>query len=369
MAEQTPQPTLPFEAGDVPALRRELLDWVRDGRGLRFHGAMSHSAGSMMGRPDLDGHPAMMRAYAEMVCEQETRTLCGAELYYVTAEMTKLVRAAAADLPAFVPDAADFPTPRGLIVFGAPLVSYRRPERGAVLVEGHLAVDFRAQPYDEISVVACTWGPYDSGGKWPHGGVWMSFYRSRAEMLANLRYERVREGIRADHARLVPDNEYGIQYVKDDQAKRARLEEDLAAKDGPAWTSHWAKHLLATLLLMRQPLVYQRTEPIRRGLRRQLERSGLPAGPIQILDARPRRYETTPRDDQPGGQECEETGRRIGVRFPVRGFWRQQWYPSRGVHRPKWIDPHWRGPEDAPIVHIDRVRVLRQHSTQEAHRG
>lgn len=353
-----------FHPGDVPALRRELLDWLGDGRGLRFHALMSHSAGSMMGLPHLDGHPHVMRTYAEMVVAHETRTLRAADLYYVTPEMTELVRAAAADLPAFAPDPDDFPTPSGLIVFGTPLVSYQRPEHTAAVVDGRIVTGLApGADHEEIGVSACTWGPFNAAGKWARGGVWMSFYRNRAEMLANILDERIRDGIRADNPRLVPDNEYGIQYPTSDE-QRDRLEQELAAKDAPAWTSYWAKHLMATLLLMRQPLVYQRTEPVRRGLRRQLERAGYPSGGIRILDARPRRYTTVPRDAEPdtptGPEETEPGGtRKISVRFPVRGFWRNQWYPSRGVHRPRWIDPHWRGPEDAPIVHPERVRVLR----------
>ncbi|MEU9887928.1 hypothetical protein [Sphaerisporangium sp. NPDC051011] len=356
-----------FEAADVPALRRDLLGWLGDGRGYRFHATMSHDAGTLMGRPELNGDPRMMAAYAEMLVEQETRTLRSAELYYVTPEMAAIVRAAAESMPAFPPTAGDFPSPAGFVVFGAPMVEYDRPDHGGpVWVDGRLALD---ETHDHIGISAATWGPYDSNGGWKSGGVWMSFYRARAEWLAKARDERFRKHVLTDHVRLIPDNEYGIKY-ETDPARRAALEADLKAKDQPAYTSYWAKHLLAALLLMRQPLVYQRTEPIRRGLRRQLERSGLPTGDIRILDARPRRYNTVPRDQEAdvrpedGDQAGEETGRRLTVRFPVRGFWRQQWYPSRGVHRPKWIDPHWRGPEDGEIVHPERVRVLRQHPAE-----
>ncbi|MGP3917654.1 hypothetical protein [Nonomuraea sp. 10N515B] len=353
----------PFAADEVPALRRDLLEWIRDGRGLAFHARMSHSAGTMMGRPELDGHPGMMHAYAEMLVAQETRTLADAELYFVTAEMTELVQTAAASMPAFPPDADDFPVPAGLVVYETPLVQYERSELTALVIDGRLAFDPR-DGREEVGVSACTWGPYDAGGQWRHGGVWMSFYRNRAEMLAKLHDDRDRDHLRDIVTRLVPDNEYGIQFTAD-QANKASLEERLAETDKPAYTSYWAKHLMATLLLMRQPLVYQRAEPIRRGLRRRLERSGYPTGDIQILDARPRRYTTLPHDDSGHGAgpeaAAEETGRKIGVRFPVRGFWRNQWYPSRQVHRPKWIDPHWRGPEDAPITHAERVRVLRHH--------
>ncbi|MDH2425754.1 hypothetical protein [Sphaerisporangium sp. TRM90804] len=353
-----------FEAADVPALRRDTLTWLTDGRGFGFHAQMSRSAGSMLGRPDLDGNPAVMRAYAELVCEQETRALRDAELYYVTAEMTRIVRAAAADLPAFVPAEGDFPSAAGLIVFESPLAEYRRPENdiSAMIVEGRVVMDFRDQPYEDTRVVAATWSPCTMRGSWEHGGVWMGFYTSRALMLERILDDRVRDDLRPTLGPLVPDNECGIKYVK--PAEREHQEELLRAHDQPGYTSHWAKYLMATLLLMRQPLTYQRTEPIRRGLRRQLERSGLPAGPVQILDARPRRYTTVPRDQEAEDQPEEDTSRKLSVRFPVRGFWRQQWYPSRGLHRPKWIAEHWRGPDDAPIAHPERVRVLRSHPAQ-----
>ncbi|MFB4273055.1 hypothetical protein [Nonomuraea sp. GTA35] len=358
-----------FEPGDVPALRRELAEWIRDGRGLRFHARMSTTAGTMMGHPELDGHPGMMRAFAEMLCEQEARTLANATLYFVTAEMTEIVRTAAADMPAFPPDADDFPTPSGMIVYETPLVEYERSELTAVMIDGRIAYD-PSDGREEIGVTACTWGPFDMAGDWKHGGVWMSFYRNRAEILAKTIDSRTREGLRRGHARLVPDNEYGIQFAGD-EAGKARLQERLAETDQPGYTSYWAKHVLATLLLMQQPLVYERAEPIRRSLRRQLERAGLPTGDIRIVDARPRRYEPDedagPADEQHAGtDDVEESGRKLSVRFPVRGFWRNQWYPGRGVHRPKWIAPHWRGPDEAPIVHPERVRVLRHHPDQEA---
>lgn len=33
----------------------------------------------------------------------------------------------------------------------------------------------------------------------------------------------------------------------------------------------------------------------------------------------------------------------------VRGHWRKQYYPSSGEHRPLWIEPHIKGPEDKPL--------------------
>jgi hypothetical protein len=359
-----------FGAADVPALRRDLIDWLADGRGLGFHSVMSHTAGTMIGRPDLDGSPTMMRVYAEMVVHQERRALRDAELYYVTPEMTGLIRAAAASMPPFVPGAADFPTRSGLIVFGAPLIEVRRPEDAVgLVVEGRLVADFRDRPYQDTGIVAATWSPYDAGGSWSSGGIWMSFYTTRDNMLAPLLDDRIRTGIQRGLTRLVPDNEFALAYGSSNVA------EELREHDHPDYTSNWMKYLMTTLLLMQQPLVYQRTQPTLRGLRRQLQRKGYPVGDIRILDARPRRYTTVagparPAPEHAAGEDAADDapdGRKIGVRFPVRGFWRNQWYPSRQLHRPLWIDPHWRGPEDAPITGADRVRVLRTHPSETAH--
>lgn len=47
------------------------------------------------------------------------------------------------------------------------------------------------------------------------------------------------------------------------------------------------------------------------------------------------------------------------VRYPVGGHWRMQWYGSKEVQeqRPKWIRPHFRGPEIAEL--IKNVGVLK----------
>ena len=52
------------------------------------------------------------------------------------------------------------------------------------------------------------------------------------------------------------------------------------------------------------------------------------------------------------------TGRGYAVRFVVRGFWRNQSYPSRGVHAPKWIDSYLKGPKDAPLKTAMRMYAV-----------
>jgi hypothetical protein len=43
----------------------------------------------------------------------------------------------------------------------------------------------------------------------------------------------------------------------------------------------------------------------------------------------------------------------------VRGHWRQQPYgPQRTLRRPVWINPHVKGPADAPLAHTERVVLV-----------
>jgi hypothetical protein len=47
-----------------------------------------------------------------------------------------------------------------------------------------------------------------------------------------------------------------------------------------------------------------------------------------------------------GGQPTAVTW---SCQWQVRGHWREQWYPSEGRRKPKWVAPYWKGPELAPI--------------------
>ena len=47
--------------------------------------------------------------------------------------------------------------------------------------------------------------------------------------------------------------------------------------------------------------------------------------------------------------ERAPTGRQLLTRFMVRGHWRRA-APGWKDQRPRWIEPHWRGPEIAAVV-------------------
>lgn len=110
--------------------------------------------------------------------------------------------------------------------------------------------------------------------------------------------------------------------------------------------------LLKTLWrLMQQEEISEssRMDPSRASSKR-IRRSGGEPGQVRIVDLRRKTG---------GSQGRERYAREYDHRWPVRGHWRNQWYPSLGLNRPKWIEPHVRGPEDAPLIERDRVYRLR----------
>lgn len=77
-----------------------------------------------------------------------------------------------------------------------------------------------------------------------------------------------------------------------------------------------------------------------------------PRDRVTVIDMRPVRQVHTTTDP---------TGRRLTTRHVVRGHWTHQPYgPRRSQRRLQWIAPFIRGPEGAPFVGTDTVRVWRR---------
>lgn len=103
--------------------------------------------------------------------------------------------------------------------------------------------------------------------------------------------------------------------------------------------------LRATWLLMQQPLArVVETDPDR-AARKRLRRMGYEPQPVRVIELR--------RLKNSGGQG--DSSREYHHQWIVRGHWRQQWHPKRQVHRPVWIAPHIKGPEDAPMLGGEKV--------------
>ena len=65
---------------------------------------------------------------------------------------------------------------------------------------------------------------------------------------------------------------------------------------------------------------------------------------------------TTATNTLKNGPSQQGTGAPLAVRFIVRGHWRNQPHgPGRTLRKMTWIQPHWKGPEDAPTSNVTHV--------------
>lgn len=100
--------------------------------------------------------------------------------------------------------------------------------------------------------------------------------------------------------------------------------------------------LLSAFLFMRQEILDgTQMYPERAARRRYERRYAREAPPINVVHLR-RRLHSSSASDRTAEQEWS-------CQWLVRGHWRQQWYASAGQHRPKWILPYMKGPDDKPF--------------------
>jgi hypothetical protein len=108
-----------------------------------------------------------------------------------------------------------------------------------------------------------------------------------------------------------------------------------------------AAAVVAALLLMQQPGVATKNAAKWDRLdMAKLKRRKINPDEVRILKLR-----RAPRDKH----ETTSPGHEYHHRWIVRGHWRNQYFPSRDGHKPIWIAPHVKGPEDAPLLTGEKV--------------
>jgi len=100
------------------------------------------------------------------------------------------------------------------------------------------------------------------------------------------------------------------------------------------------RFLGASLLFLEQKLLTIDREPIDRLARRRLEAVDAILPELRVIRLRvPKR----------SGQSTDSYPVDWQYRWMVRGHWRQQWFASDQSHRPIWITPYIKGPDDKPL--------------------
>lgn len=109
-----------------------------------------------------------------------------------------------------------------------------------------------------------------------------------------------------------------------------------------------AQLAVAAHAFMRQRLFGITQESADRSTRRRLERAGREVPKVTVIALRATDYGHVERRGEPGDVDWS-------CRWAVRGHWRQQYHPSTGERVPKWIHPHFKGPEHLPLRTLQRV--------------
>lgn len=227
------------------------------------------------------------------------------DLYFVGTEMAELVSAAAKTLPPFALDPDDPPSKAGLAWFEKPV----------------LDVDDEGLP---ILAVAIGW--YAVG----HSLI-VTTYCHRDMVPIRFRDPRQIPAV-------FPFGSWQSAYAKSDGAPIPVNElmpsgRTLLASAKTAW------------LLMRQPLATETlVQPDRAAKRRAAREGHREPPPVRVIALR-----------RPPGSGHGHSDREYHHTWIVRGHWRNQWYPSREVHRPTWIAPHVKGPEGLPLLGGEKV--------------
>lgn len=313
---------------DLPILRREVLTHLWGVSLGQYERAIRENRQTCY---PISMAPAQAARF--LVAAEEQR-LKAADLYFVSKDMTSLARVASRSLPEFTLLPDDLPSKSGLIYWDEPIAEIE---------------------YDEgpSYVVAASWSHWLPGGVWNRlGAVWVTWYVDRQRLLDSPHGQaqlsgRERELFRSRTARLLVDNESQLPFSQDQapvyhDGQEMTFSEAFAQKDT---LLHQCAVLKTTWTLMKQDLASVEDAVYDRPTRRRVERLEKEVPPVRVITLR----------HSKASAGNSDTDREYHHRWIVKGHWRQQWYPSRGVHRPVWIAPHIKGPEGAPLIGGEKV--------------
>jgi hypothetical protein len=241
----------PFTAWELPDIRNRIIEDLTlpdlGNPALQVY-ALHLRAGLQMPADPRERDPGRQ---AQLLVRAELRRLRSAALYWVSEEMTRLCLAAAPSMPAFYPRAEDLPSLSGFIYFALPIGDYE-PWDIIEYADGG-RVDAAPAPAGSYQVCAASWGPFDKGGQWKHGGTWFTFYTVPGERQAAAlaAHGLTAAEIRELEARLPPlriDNEAAIPATPADHPASERPLAE-AVRDTNS-TAHWMHLVLAAFRLM-----------------------------------------------------------------------------------------------------------------------
>lgn len=274
--------------------------------------------------------PMSAQESAAHLAQAEVKRINDAELFWVDAAMTDLTMAAASSMPPFTLQPEDLPARTGLILFEKPIME--KPSDG---------------PYGGRDFIRAAAWEVVSGAPWD---VWISWYTDSAMNLATIdldavaRVHKISMSAAAKHADRVRLAVPPLSYEMEEMVSFSEAPlPSRSAFTGEVMSKGYypMRELVTAWTLMQQPIARGEDLAPDRTTRRRLQREGIEPKSVRVIALK-----------RPSSQKAEPSGsgREYHHQWIVRGHWRQQWYPARGVHRPVWIAPHVKGPDDAPLI-------------------
>lgn len=249
------------------------------------------------------------------------RTLHECELFYITPEMSQLAIEAGKSLEVFDLQPSDVIAPHALMYFARKIHGFGNLLSISVS-QNFMTVGLFVNPHEAQEIARGMKTVLESGDR-------------------VIGYEFLDELIQADKSELPP-------MVR---LMGAALPFGERFDTTPVLSVDFPRSLMSALLLINQPLSCTSLTSANRASQRRIARVGLPVDDVRVIALR-----NIPRAHVDGPEDREWLHRWI-----VRGHWRRQpCGPGRQERRPIWIEPHIKGPEDAPLLGGEKVYAWRR---------
>jgi hypothetical protein len=301
---------------------------------------------------DTDGWQGRMTHAVVMSSFLEEVMLKAEPTTFVGSDIVELIEIAASSASPEALHYTDLPSPRGFMYFERPIISTIKPDEYSE--EGvPVNIGIRAIGWNDTNTVV----DIDGTGS---GGILLYIYTD----FGCIRYITNEE---IDTA--YPDNvlalidcqgwAYGQKWREGREGETTtimtigeKVDDEVIATSDVIFTRKFITTIFR--FMWQELLVAEPSVGLTRAFKRNAKRITGHDDPLCILKLR--RHST--------GGSGDGEGSRLDYRTIVRGHWRNQWYPSLGAsgdpdsHRLIWIDPHVRGPEDAPWSRKKKATAL-----------
>jgi len=284
---------------------------------------------------ETQGQPKKHEVYKTLIVH-EAGKLLGASPIYVDGDMCDIIEEASKTWrpEALIPE--DILVPQGFVYFARPF--YISDRNGK-----------------EVNVRAFAYCPSHSlvdGTDSPNGGIALSFYSTTDDDSGrDDGIERIREQSALEVARFGITSELVLLHLApvwfgmDPDGEEVDVDVPGARTGFEEW---WTLFQVTFRMMMERISAPTQLIPDRHARKRQARAKFDPRNVIvvRLRRARPPRH---------ADETLGESGREYSCRWTVVGHWRNQWYPSLGRHRQKYIGGYVKGPEGKPLLLKRRV--------------